>query len=83
MRIVRDPAVCDGCRNCELACSFHHKQVFGPEFSSVKVANDCQEGETQWTVDATCDLCRDEKHPLCIQYCFGGALRRVEDRNDG
>lgn len=33
--ITIDPQLCNGCRTCELACSFHHSGSMSPELASV------------------------------------------------
>jgi carbon-monoxide dehydrogenase iron sulfur subunit len=76
MGIVADPQLCDGCRICQLACSFHHQRFFAPEYSSLKVSSDYREGKIQLSIDATCDLCPEEPEPMCVHYCFTGALKK-------
>ena len=75
--IVVDIRACTGCKICELACSFHHKGVFSPEASSIKVSRDNQNGEIRLSRDSTCDFCKGETRPLCVEYCVYGALREV------
>jgi Fe-S-cluster-containing hydrogenase component 2 len=65
---------CYGCRTCELACSFHHKGVFSPELSSIRVSKANQTGKITWRRDLTCDTCEREEMPLCVKYCSYGAL---------
>lgn len=77
MKIVRDTEACCGCRTCELACSFHHKRAFSPEFSSIRVSNNYLTGEIRSAIDPTCDLCKGEAQPLCVEYCLYGALKEV------
>lgn len=76
MKIVRKAEACCGCRICELVCSYHHKKVFSPELSSIKVTKNFGTGEIGWSVDSTCDSCRGEAYPLCVAYCIYGALRK-------
>lgn len=76
MGLLINARACNGCRFCELACSFHHRGVFAPEESSIKILSDCREGKIQLTVDSTCDLCRSEPEPLCTLHCFSGALMK-------
>jgi Fe-S-cluster-containing dehydrogenase component len=64
MGLLMDSEVCNACRMCELACSFHHQGVFAPYESSVKVSVDFKEGEIQLSVDDTCDLCPGEFQPF-------------------
>ena len=77
MRIAVDMVRCCGCRTCELACSFHYRGVFAPEISSIKVWQDCLNGEIQAFIDATCDLCKGEARPLCVEFCMYGAMKEV------
>ncbi len=65
--------VCTGCRICELVCSFHHKEVFSPELSSIKISKNNRSAEIELSVDSTCDLCL-----LCAESCCFGALRGVK-----
>lgn len=65
---------CRGCRSCMLACSFHHKKVFSPAFSSISVARNNHNGIVRWSIDSTCDDCIDEEAPLCQKYCAYGVL---------
>lgn len=75
MRIIRDATKCYGCGNCSLICSYHHRKVFSPELSSIKVFNDLRTGKVEWIVDSSCDKCSSEPEPLCVKYCVYGALR--------
>jgi carbon-monoxide dehydrogenase iron sulfur subunit len=70
-----DPKKCKGCLRCELACSFHksgHK-FFNLEISSTKITRNNNNKEITMMIDETCDLCENEKIPLCIKYCPFGA----------
>ena len=75
MGIIRNAESCYGCRTCELACSYHHKKVFSPELSSIKVTRNHRTGEIGWKMDATCDYCTKESGPQCVLYCIYGALK--------
>jgi len=79
LRIIRDAEACYGCRRCELACSFHHAEVFSPELSSIKVARDNRTGQVEWSIGSTCDSCKGEAQPLCVKYCAYGALKEVSE----
>lgn len=76
LEIVWTPELCFGCRTCELACSFHHEGVFGPELSSIRVSRCNQTAVITWSVDSSCDGCTKEDLPLCVRYCSYGALRQ-------
>lgn len=71
-----DMRSCGGCRTCEFACSFHHKDEFNPEISSIKILDKVNEpGYVVLLVEEidgeskACDFCRKEEVPLCVQYC--------------
>jgi Fe-S-cluster-containing hydrogenase component 2 len=78
LKIVRDSNLCHGARMCSIMCSFHHRKKFSPEFSSIHVLRNNKTGNISWSVDSTCDECRNEEEPFCIRYCFHDALRREE-----
>jgi len=78
MELVLNSEACNGCRICELACSFHHQRVFAPEYSSLKVSSDYREGKIHLSLEATCDFCLQESQPMCVQYCVTGALQKRE-----
>lgn len=78
LKILGDAEACRGCRICELVCSFHHKRVFSPELSSIKVSRNNRTGGNEWSIDSTCDSCKGEIHPLCVEYCVYGALKGVK-----
>lgn len=76
MEIKYDMPSCGGCRSCELACSFRHREEFIPVVSSLKIIDKENEpgflvslvGENEG-VRIACDGCKDLDIPLCIQYC--------------
>jgi len=61
-----------------MACSFHHTKKFSPSFSSIKVYRNEEKGffklEIYTKGQMACDLCKNEKEPLCIKYCATKAL---------
>lgn len=77
LNIVTNNKACTGCRMCELVCSFHHKGVFSPDLSSIRVLNNHRTGVIELSIDSTCDSCRGEQEPLCVSYCCFGALKEV------
>jgi len=77
MKILIDRKACRGCRMCELACSFHHKQAFSPTLSSIKVSSDGATGKVWLSIDSTCNHCQGEASPRCVTYCSYGALREM------
>ncbi|MFC1914957.1 hypothetical protein ACFLWK_01740 [Chloroflexota bacterium] len=74
MKISFISDTCCGCRLCELACSFHHRQAFSPDESSIEVFRDNEQGKATLTIDDTCDQCDEEAEPLCVTYCLYQAL---------
>jgi Fe-S-cluster-containing dehydrogenase component len=74
-RVTVDPDLCNGCRTCELACSFHHSGLMSPELSSIQVRRSNRTAAITWQVLPTCDLCVDEEQPLCDKYCSYAAVR--------
>lgn len=81
-RIVRNAAVCYGCKMCQLVCSFHHTGRFWPERSSIRVSRNPQRGTVKWQIDTTCDLCRSEGEPLCVSHCSYEALKMATARKE-
>ena len=67
---------CGGCRTCEMVCAYHHKGVFAPSASSIKIVeNEDRSGYRVELLSATtaegmaCDLCGGLDVPLCVQHC--------------
>ena len=66
---------CVGCRACELICSYHHKKVFMPSISSIKVY-ELEKGKYEVSIikedqnqRVKCDKCINEEFPLCVTVC--------------
>lgn len=71
-----DMRSCGGCRTCEIACSFHHKDEFNPAISSIKILDKVNEpGYVVLLVEENdgdskaCDFCKGLEVPLCVEYC--------------
>lgn len=74
-----DMPLCGGCRTCEMACSFHHKEEFNPAISSIRILNEegkvpyriwlVREGEERIIAGVPCDECKNLEEPLCLQFC--------------
>ena len=76
--VVFDTVNCTGCKTCEIACSYHHKEVFSPSISAIEVKPLSKEGESKikfYTKNDSghfaCDRCKEEKEPFCVKYCNG------------
>ncbi len=59
---------CNGCRICELRCSFSHYQIFGPSYARIRVEIDDENGLF------SPHLCRSCKKPVCVNVCPEHAL---------
>lgn len=74
-RITINPENCTVCRSCEIACSYHFKKEFNPRISQIKIIFDPKSADLRISQENGCDLCKNEKSPLCVKYCVRGALR--------
>ena len=78
---------CDGCKNCELACSFYHSGEFNPSNSSIKIIENKDKHKGGFLINFLenkdefvfqCDGCLKTKESLCLQYCQeSGKLKRM------
>jgi len=69
-RIQVQKEKCNGCRICELRCSFQHDQVFSPTISRINVYKEEIEGIT---IPKTCVICGK-----CIESCPEVAISKDE-----
>ena len=58
-----DVSQCTGCHQCEMACSYHHENVFNPSKSRIKIFSFPETGRN---VPYTCTQCSDA---WCMQAC--------------
>ncbi|MCR4427050.1 MAG: 4Fe-4S dicluster domain-containing protein [Firmicutes bacterium] len=61
-----DPALCTGCRNCELVCAIAHFRVFNPTRSRIRITRDGQNEKI-----GVCIHCVDTP---CVAACPRGAI---------
>lgn len=73
-QIRMELSLCNGCRSCEIGCSYHHAKVFDPSKSSIRIFRNDATGEVEYRFLASCDLCRNEQTPFCVKYCAPRAL---------
>ena len=69
-----DTALCNGCRACELACSFYLKGICDPTISKIKITRDNETGEVFCDIPLSCPECSSEAEPSCVSSCTTGAL---------
>ncbi len=69
-RIQIQKEKCNGCRICELRCSFHHDLVYSPTISRINVYKEEIEGIT---IPKTCVICGK-----CIESCPEAAISKNE-----
>jgi ferredoxin len=70
---------CDGCSDCELACSFRATGTFWRPASAIRIRKPPAGVTARYRiqVDAeSCDLCAGEEIPQCQVVCRSGALNR-------
>lgn len=85
LNIVVDQAKCDGCRLCELVCSFRLQGSFNPDKPAIKVFKDEKRGiffpvlSTKGGLlfdgegnPIVCDLC--DGAPKCVEICPNNAI---------
>jgi Fe-S-cluster-containing hydrogenase component 2 len=61
---------CNGCRICELRCSFEHDNCFSPSLSRITIRKNERKGIS---IPTTCVICC-----VCIDSCTEGALSNCE-----
>lgn len=81
--IVSDINQCNGCRMCEMVCSFAHEGRFNPAAARIKVFKIEVKGIDVPIVDPSCDLCKIVGDPRCVKYCPTHVLRCVDVEPEG
>lgn len=69
-----DTALCNGCRACEISCSFYLEGICDPTISKIKVTRDNETGEVFCDLPLSCPECSFEAEPPCVASCAIGAL---------
>jgi Fe-S-cluster-containing hydrogenase component 2 len=69
-RIFTQKEKCNGCRICELRCSFEHEGVFSPSLSRIHIHKVEEDGIT---IPKTCIICGK-----CIEVCPEKAITKSE-----
>ncbi len=78
-RIYVFEELCNGCRLCELMCSFINEKEFNPRKSRIRIAKIEGEGIDIPIVDCSVDDCPKKENgiPECVRICPTGALTYI------
>jgi Fe-S oxidoreductase len=72
--MIFEMVTCSGCKNCEMACSFHHKGEFAPSKAAIRILE--REDMSGFPVslveesdgdNLACIGCRE-----CVKHCHAG-----------
>lgn len=74
--IFFDPKKCTGCKSCMLACSLVHEGKHNLSLSRIQILDD---PFGQYPTDIIITVCRQCKHPLCVEACPVDALYADEE----
>lgn len=68
--------LCNGCRSCEMWCSWVHTQEFGPNRGLIKIAKDSEGAFDAPLIDCNgaCPYPMEQEVPLCVEMCPTGAI---------
>lgn len=66
-----DPHKCTGCKSCMLACALVHEGTHSLSFARIQILDN---PFGQYPTDLQIAVCRQCKHPLCVEACPVGAL---------
>ena len=73
-RIFVEYQKCNGCRICELRCSFEHYRVYAPTFARIHIHKNEREGIAKPVV------CKQCAKPPCVPACPENALTKDEEK---
>ena len=74
--IFFDPKKCAGCKSCMLACSLVHEGKQNLSLARIQILDD---PFGQYPTDIQVEVCRQCKHPLCIEACPVDSLHVDEE----
>ncbi|MDE7243681.1 MAG: 4Fe-4S dicluster domain-containing protein [Oscillospiraceae bacterium] len=79
-RIFIDPAKCDGCKNCSLACMESHRQDGGRGLYTLDLTDPVNQSRNRIISDGMGGyrpiFCRHCDSPDCANTCMSGALEK-------
>ncbi len=79
-RIFIDPAKCDGCKNCTLACMESHRQDGGKGLYTLDLTDPANQSRNFIVADGKGGyapvFCRHCDVPDCAGACMSGALQK-------
>jgi Fe-S-cluster-containing hydrogenase component 2 len=70
--VVPNQELCNGCRICELACSYEHFRVANPRKSRIRVLREGYDTNKP-------NVCRLCGRPPCVEACPRKALSKIPD----
>lgn len=81
-RFFIDPAKCDGCKNCTLACMESHRQDGGHGLYTLDLTDPANQSRNRILSDGQGGyspiFCRHCDDPDCVRTCMSGALVKNE-----
>ena len=84
MPIAVNTEKCVGCRTCEIACSYHHKNFFSRKIASIEVLRQERDGKVKILLyrqaegeHMGCDC--DKGDEFCLKYCPEIARDELKD----
>jgi len=78
---IKEGEFCTGCRVCELVCTYHLRGGFGLGRAGIRVwkygraMGKVQVHTAPSESGSSCDQCRGEEKPLCVNFCPSGILQ--------
>ncbi len=82
-RIFIDPAKCDGCKNCSLACMESHRQDGGTGLYTLDLTDPANQSRNRIISDGKGGyspiFCRHCDSPDCANTCMSGALEKNQE----
>ncbi len=71
-QVYVDEDLCNGCRICELRCSFEHYTIYGPSYARIHIHKD------EYNGIAIPKVCKQCKNAYCLNACPEGAITKKD-----